>query len=507
MPGEPNATGAGAAHPGWPRAAAGWWLAVGLISWAAAPVWGSMVAIWWRSGTFNHAFAVGPIVAFLVWRSRRRWRVCEPRPDRRWWPLLMSCGLVLALAQAALLNAPSHLALVATLAVTVPALLGTAVARELAFPIGYAFFMVPIGEFMVPSMMEATATFTVWALQFSGVPVYREGLDFIIPSGNWSVVEACSGIRYLMASVTVGTLFAYLNFSSGRKRLAFVGVSIVVPVVANWLRAYLIVMLGHLTDNRLAAGVDHLIYGWLFFGLVMAVMFMIGVRWADPLRHEPQAGPAPAGCDPAPARAGGRFGGAAVAVALLAAAPQGLLHAGQWRAWWAPGVAPLAAPPAPQGWRAPVASLTAVPWPAFEQADHREHLSHAAQPGTAGPGAGPLQALRVVIDRQSLLHRIPVGQGIADPEVIDAPGRWPGLDERWMMVQRLRIDGQWWAPGAGARLALARVRLTGRPDRVEAWVWALPLSAGAPAARAASEEAARRTLLAVVSGLEGETGP
>jgi EpsI family protein len=40
-------------------------------------------------------------------------------------------------------------------------------------------------------------------------------------------------------------------------------------------------MLGHLSSNKLAAGADHLIYGWVFFGIIMLVMFMIGARWAE----------------------------------------------------------------------------------------------------------------------------------------------------------------------------------------------------------------------------------
>ena len=80
----------------------------------------------------------------------------------------------------------------------------------------------------------------------------------------------------------VGTLFAYLNYRSMKKRWVFIGVSIVTPLVANWLRAYMIVMIGHLSGNKLAVGVDHIIYGWVFFGLIMLAMFMIGARWQDP---------------------------------------------------------------------------------------------------------------------------------------------------------------------------------------------------------------------------------
>jgi EpsI family protein len=63
----------------------------------------------------------------------------------------------------------------------------------------------------------------------------------------------------------------------------FVGVSIVVPIIANWVRAYMIVMLGHLSGNKLAVGVDHLIYGWVFFGVVIGIMFVVGARWSEPL--------------------------------------------------------------------------------------------------------------------------------------------------------------------------------------------------------------------------------
>jgi EpsI family protein len=112
--------------------------------------------------------------------------------------------------------------------------------------------------------------------------VYREGLSFVIPSGHWSVVEACSGVRYLIASLTVGTLYAYLNYQSTQRRVLFILVSILVPIVANWGRAYMIVMLGHLSGNTLAVGVDHLIYGWVFFGVVILMMFVIGARWSEP---------------------------------------------------------------------------------------------------------------------------------------------------------------------------------------------------------------------------------
>ena len=240
-----------------------------------------MVATWANTETYAHGFVVIPMAVWLAWRMRDRLGAMAPQPSWLAVPLLAVAGFAWLLGQFGAVNALSQASFVAMLMLTVPALLGFRVARTLMFPLGFLFFAVPIGDFLLPTLMDRTADFTVAALRMSGVPVYREGMLIVIPTGRWSIVEACSGVRYLIASLMVGTLFAYLNYKTLWRRWVFVGVSIVVPIVANWVRAYMIVMLGHLSNNRLATGVDHLIYGWVFFGVVMLVMFGIGARWRE----------------------------------------------------------------------------------------------------------------------------------------------------------------------------------------------------------------------------------
>jgi exosortase A len=181
--------------------------------------------------------------------------------------------------------------MIATVSLAVWAVLGTAALRLLAFPLAFLFFAVPFGEFLMPTLIDRTADVTIWALRLTGVPVYREGNFFTIPTGRWSVVEACSGLRYLIASLMVGCLFAYLSYRTLRRRAIFVACAIAVPIVANWIRAYMIVMLGHLSGNRLAVGADHLLYGWVFFGVVMALLFFIGARWREDLGQPRLASP------------------------------------------------------------------------------------------------------------------------------------------------------------------------------------------------------------------------
>ena len=261
-------------------------LAFALIAYSYHATLAAMTEIWWRSETYAHGLVVPIISAWLIWRSRHR--ISQLTPQVWMWPLIPLGITVFVwwLGELTAVNALTQFSIVAIIVFCCMALLGKAVSKELAFPLLFLFFAVPIGDFLMPRLMEWTADFTVIAVRLSGIPVYREGQNFVIPSGNWSVVEACSGIRYLIASLTVGTLYAYLTYISLKRRLVFIAVSVLVPIIANWLRAYLIVMLGHLSGNKLASGVDHLIYGWVFFGVVIAIMFAIGMRWSETDIHE-----------------------------------------------------------------------------------------------------------------------------------------------------------------------------------------------------------------------------
>jgi exosortase A len=285
----------------------------------------SIVSIWNSSETFAHGYVILPISLWLMWRKRENFSLYPPRP---WAPALLLLAVLGAgwlAAQLGEVQVVSQYAFVAMFPVTALALLGPRLAGSLAFPLLFLLFAVPFGEVFVAPLIQFTADFTVWAVRATGIPVLRSGTRFELPTGNWSVVEACSGVRYLISSITLGCLYAYLTYRSTRRRLLFIALSVVVPIVANGLRAYMIVMIGHLSGMELATGVDHIIYGWLFFGLVMFVMFWIGSFWREDTDEPPAAttAAATAAAPAAVAHAKGaplrRFAGMTAAVLALAA--------------------------------------------------------------------------------------------------------------------------------------------------------------------------------------------
>ena len=277
----------------------------------------SIVSIWNSSETFAHGYVILPISLWLIWRRRANFSLLPPAPYAPALLLLAVLGVGWLAARLGEVQVVAQYTFVAMFPAAALALLGPRLAGSLAFPLLFLLFAVPFGEVFVAPLIQFTADFTVWAVRATGIPVLRSGTRFELPTGNWSVVEACSGVRYLISSITLGSLYAYLTYRSTARRLFFVGLSVIVPIVANGLRAYMIVMIGHLSGMELATGVDHIIYGWLFFGLVMFLMFWIGSYW----REDTEPAQAPAA--PAGAFAGGamppRFPATVAAVLVLCA--------------------------------------------------------------------------------------------------------------------------------------------------------------------------------------------
>jgi len=241
-----------------------------------------IAAIWWSSSTFNHCLLIPPLIAWLVWQRLPELRALTPAA---WAPGLVIVGAGAAawlLGEAGSVGFARHLGLVAMLQGAVVAILGKAVARGLAFPLFYALFLVPVGEEIVPAMQTVTAQIAAGLLALSGVPAHLEGIFITTPTGYFEVAEACAGVKFLIAMAAFGTLVANVCFRSWPRRIAFLAVSILVPVLANGVRAWGTIWIAHRTGSvEFAASFDHVVYGGIFFALVIALILAIGWRFFD----------------------------------------------------------------------------------------------------------------------------------------------------------------------------------------------------------------------------------
>lgn len=241
----------------------------------------AMVQKWENDDTFGHAWLILPIFAWLVWLRRDLLAQVNPKPF--WWGLIPMGG-------AALLWTVGHLARVAfveqfalifMLQASVLTVLGLSVARTLLFPLFYLLFLVPFGDQIMPQLQDFTAKFSVFFLELLEIPVYHDGIFISIPTGDFEVAQACSGVRFVIAMLAVGSLYANVAFASPWRRAAIMGLSIIVPVIANGFRAFGIIYIAYKTDNEVAVGVDHIVYGWVFFSIVMLAVLLLGRTFSD----------------------------------------------------------------------------------------------------------------------------------------------------------------------------------------------------------------------------------
>ncbi len=245
---------------------------------------------WVRSETYAHGFLVLPICAYLIWRKRHELVPLVPQPNLLAFPFLMLLAIgwfAGNLVDVQVIQEATFVFMLPTLVLTI---LGTAVCRVLLFPLAFLVFAIPVGENLIPPLQDFTAWFTVKGLQLSGIPVYIEGRYLTVPTGTWEISKACAGLRYIIPSLTLGSFFAAITYHTWTRQVYFILASALVPILANGLRAYFIILLAYLTDNQLAVGMDHFIYGWVFFGLIMFVMFTIGLRWREPISPKSSAG-------------------------------------------------------------------------------------------------------------------------------------------------------------------------------------------------------------------------
>lgn len=254
-------------------------VAYGIFYWASFQ---SMFAIWVSSETYAHGILILPLVLFLLWNKRSEFKKLTIHPEASGSIYIFLLSGIWFFSDLLSIDLLHQISAVLMLPALVFAILGREVLVKYRFPLFYLIFAVPMGEGLVPLLQDYTASFTVNTLSMMGFPVYIEGRFFYIPSGKFEISTACSGIRYLVASLAVGFLYAYIQFRSFKNRAIIVALSILMPIVANGIRALVIVLLVHYTDGKWGIGSDHLYYGWLFFAIVISLLILIGRRLKEP---------------------------------------------------------------------------------------------------------------------------------------------------------------------------------------------------------------------------------
>ena len=247
---------------------------------------GGMLATWAQSSSYHHGFLVLPIVLWMILKKSETPSLNGARLPG--FLILLGGALLWVIGQAATVALISQLALVTILIGGVGVIFGGGALQAWAYPLAFAYFMVPFGETVVPTLQILTAKIIVGLLSAFAMPVSIDGFLIHTKAGAFEVAEACAGLRFLIAATMIATMFAYTAFKSWRKRLLFLGFAVLLALLANGLRAFLMVLVATLTEKAWAVGPDHLLAGWAFYALIFAVLILTGRHYADQQSTAPQ---------------------------------------------------------------------------------------------------------------------------------------------------------------------------------------------------------------------------
>ena len=254
----------------------------------------TLVHDWRTNDNDSHGFLIVPIALYFAWERRERLRNATRRPS--------VLGIVVIIGSLAMLVAGM---LGAELFLTRMSIIGTATGivlyvwgrehlRTLAFPLAFLLLMVPLPAILFNQIafpLELLAS-RVGELTLSSlaIPVLREGNVIVLSTTSLEVAEACSGIRSLIALLTLGIVFGYFVDSRVSVRTAIALATVPVAVVANGLRVAGTGVAAHYYGPGVADGFFHMFSGWLVFVVAFAMLVLVQRAVTRLLRATPATG-------------------------------------------------------------------------------------------------------------------------------------------------------------------------------------------------------------------------
>jgi len=240
---------------------------------------GGLVKQWWTDSDYSHGFIVVIFSGYLLWRNRAKLKETEIRPSLAGIPWIAAAMAALILGTFGAELFLARASFVILLGGLVVYFLGWKMLRTVAAPWVVLFLMIPLpvivfNEIALPLQFLASKL-AGNTLDILGVPALREGNVITLPSISLNVVEACSGIRSLMALITLAIFYGLLMEKKIWVRAVLVVLAIPLAVGINSLRIVGSGLLGQNFGKEYAEGFFHEFSGIVVFAATLAALVLL----------------------------------------------------------------------------------------------------------------------------------------------------------------------------------------------------------------------------------------
>jgi exosortase A len=243
---------------------------------AYLPTFEGLISAWSNSEDYSHGFIILPLSVFIGWQKRGLIARLQPNPTR-WGLVLVAAALLLYLVgRLGEITTLAAVSMVPVLAGVIVYLWGGVFLSALRFPLFLTLFMIP-----VPAQIysEATIPLQLWVSQASAwlagllsIPVYREGNVLSLPHRTLEVVQACSGLRSMMALLTLSVVFGYLTLKSNALRALLAISAVPASILVNIIRVLALILFEYYFSYDLSAGALHTVFGVFIFAQALAAV-------------------------------------------------------------------------------------------------------------------------------------------------------------------------------------------------------------------------------------------
>lgn len=253
-------------------------LAITLFCLGYFPVFRVLARKWADSLDYTYAFFTVPVLMYMVWQKRNFFLESEEGGYFGLGCVLLS-SLLYVISLRLQIPTFSSLFMLMTIAGSFVYLAGIRVFKVLTIPLLLMLLLIPI-----PNQLYSTLTLPLQIkvseisgllLQQLNIPLLRQGNVLSIPGKVFEVVEACSGIRSLMALCSLSLMLGYFTLRRNSSILMLLASSLPIAIVVNIIRVVTLVLAFHLFGIDLAEGSAHTISSSIIFCISLALLYAL----------------------------------------------------------------------------------------------------------------------------------------------------------------------------------------------------------------------------------------
>lgn len=233
----------------------------------------------WRhsfdDGTYSHAYLI-PIISLYLYFKLSECGLLRFKEKISFFSLslLFLCGFLLFITSNAQISIGYWVSFLALLTAGVITLFRFN--WFIVFPALFLIFIFPLWGLLTELLQSISVVAVTYMMSFTGIPTYVEAQYITIPAGIFEIADGCSGLRYIIVSLAISSLFIFLYINNVKKAAIFLTIAILGALLTNWIRITALILIGEYTDMQSSLMEDHNTFGWYLYIPFMFLLFVWG---------------------------------------------------------------------------------------------------------------------------------------------------------------------------------------------------------------------------------------